>query len=84
MYDKELFPNDQVVLQFLSANKYKPKDTLSAMKEHTEFKRKYLPNLDPERVFPILVIYHLSRKKDSTTLAAGTSSLGLSWCLIYL
>jgi hypothetical protein len=46
-YDKELYASPQVILQFLSANKYKPKETLKAMAEHVEFKRTYLPTLKP-------------------------------------
>lgn len=50
-----MYADQHLIVQFLSANKYKPKDTLKAMAEHAEFKKAYLPTLRLENVLNILV-----------------------------
>lgn len=72
VYNKELFCNDQIILQFLSAQKYKPKDTLKAMAEHTEFKLKYLPTINPEKMANLLVLLFLLRNQAFTIHVAET------------
>lgn len=67
VYNKELYSNDQIILQFLSAQKYKPKDTLKAMAEHAEFKLKYLPTINPEKMTNLLVGMMLLRNQGFTT-----------------
>lgn len=65
-FDKEIIANEQILLQFLSANKYKPKETLKAMAEHVDFKRNYLPTIKLENIQNILVYTYLLRKQAST------------------
>lgn len=71
VYNRELFCTDQIILQFLSAQKYKPKDTLKAMTEHAEFKLKYLPTINPEKLTNLLVGMTLLRNPGFTTHAEG-------------
>ena len=49
-FDKEIFADEHTILQFLSANKYKPKETLKAMAEHVDFKRNYLPTVRLDKI----------------------------------
>jgi hypothetical protein len=70
-----------VLLQFLSSNKYKPKDTLKAMAEHVEFKREFIPSVRLELIEPMLVALSEYRNQVFTTPAVWTDSSVPSSCL---
>lgn len=84
-FDKEIFSDEHVILQFLSANKYKPKETLKAMAEHADFKRNYLPTVRLEKIENVLVCIGIFRKQGFITPAdaIGTSDPSLFLKLSY-